>query len=116
MLSESRLPRRLVVVLTDFAASGWAGLEAPWVTRRPPRVQVVDVAQGKSMPNLAITQASVGPASTGYGRARLRVTVVRIPTSTPDSQCCTPVRLFDMSATTSLNASSTRFAFFHSDM
>ena len=44
------------------------------------------------------------------------MTVVRMPTSTPVSQCCTPVSMLAMLETTSLKGACTWLADFHSLM
>ena len=56
ILSESRLPRRQVILATDLTKAGWPDLAPPWVTPHPPALHLFDVVEGEALPNVGITE------------------------------------------------------------
>ncbi len=76
ILAESRLDRRVVVLLSNLARNGRADPVIAWSSPRPPQLNVIDLAEGRALPNVGITAATVQPAGAGLGQPSLRVTVL----------------------------------------
>ncbi len=79
VLSESREVNRRVLLIGDQSAHGWADLAEAWALSSPPKVELVDVRQGRVLPNLAIAGVSVRPASElGPDQVHVEVTVANL--------------------------------------
>jgi hypothetical protein len=76
ILGDSSLPRREVVLISDFQRGGWRGEEG---TRLPERTQVTPVAitGGAEVPNVAVTGVSLA-RSTFSNQERIAVTAVAV--------------------------------------
>ena len=77
ILANSSQPRREVVLLTDLQASEWAGISRPWSLEHSPHVTLVDLSDGMSEGNVAVTEVEATPESSGLGRnVRIKVNVL----------------------------------------
>jgi hypothetical protein len=75
ILADSSLPRREVVLISDFQRGGWRGEEG---ARLPERTQVTPVSiTGGDAPNVAVTGASLA-RSTFSSQERIAVTAVAV--------------------------------------
>lgn len=68
ILVESAHERREVVLFTDLQATEWEGLARPWALDRTPSVKLVDVTDGATRRNGAVTRVVAEPITEGAQR------------------------------------------------
>lgn len=65
LLIPAEQPVRKVVILTDLTRSGWPDTLSADVLSGVARVEVIDISDGRALPNAAITAVGAGPDPSG---------------------------------------------------